>query len=170
MKLPIYTCSFHDELLVLREHLHKSDPMERFYLGCKRCSYAIPMQDTDQLVETLERFHMGNQADGYPIYKPGKTTAKNEKITVPPAEPPPKKSKVKLPKFSLEDEQKFGLILGLQGKITPTQIRKKYLSAIKQYHPDKVQHLGTEFQELAEEKTREIMEAYQFFKEKYQIN
>ena len=40
-------------------------------------------------------------------------------------------------------------------------IRKAYRSRIAMYHPDKVDHLGEEFQQLASEKTRELIRAYE---------
>ena len=41
------------------------------------------------------------------------------------------------------------------------KIRRRYRERLLQYHPDRVQHLGKEFQEMAERKTREITDAYQ---------
>jgi DnaJ-class molecular chaperone len=38
-----------------------------------------------------------------------------------------------------------------------------------QYHPDKVQHLGLDLQEAARRKTREIGEAYEYFRVKYNL-
>jgi len=38
---------------------------------------------------------------------------------------------------------------------------------VAKYHPDKVNHLAREFQDLAENKTKEINEAYQYFRNKY---
>jgi len=40
-------------------------------------------------------------------------------------------------------------------------IRSRYKEKLLQYHPDRVQHLGKEFEEMAERKTKEITEAYQ---------
>jgi hypothetical protein len=40
-------------------------------------------------------------------------------------------------------------------------IKAAYFNLIKQYHPDKVSHLGQEFQELADEKAQLINRAYQ---------
>ena len=40
-------------------------------------------------------------------------------------------------------------------------IRRRYKEKLLQYHPDRVQHLGVEFQEMAERKTKQITEAYQ---------
>ncbi len=41
------------------------------------------------------------------------------------------------------------------------EIKAAYLELIKQYHPDKVSHLGKEFQEIAKEKTQAINRAYE---------
>ena len=57
--------------------------------------------------------------------------------------------------------------LGLTGRVTLTEIRTRYREQIAQYHPDKVSHLGPELREVAEKRTREIMDAWQFFKTKY---
>ena len=48
-----------------------------------------------------------------------------------------------------------------------SDIEKRYRKIIKKYHPDKVAMMGDELQDLAEEKTKEIIEAYEYFKEKY---
>lgn len=39
-------------------------------------------------------------------------------------------------------------------------IRRRYREKLLQYHPDRVHHLGREFQEMAERKTKEITEAF----------
>jgi len=41
------------------------------------------------------------------------------------------------------------------------EIKAAYFNLIKQYHPDKVSHLGQEFQKLADEKTQLINQAYE---------
>lgn len=41
------------------------------------------------------------------------------------------------------------------------EIKAAYFNLIKQYHPDKVSHLGQEFQKLAAEKTQRINRAYE---------
>lgn len=40
-------------------------------------------------------------------------------------------------------------------------IKAAYRKLASQYHPDKVSHLGKEFQDLAEQRFKEIQEAYQ---------
>lgn len=51
-------------------------------------------------------------------------------------------------------------ILGLPRQADQEQIRSAYLRLVNQYHPDKVAHLGREFQELAEKRFKEIQNAY----------
>ena len=66
-----------------------------------------------------------------------------------------------------KDERYFGRVLGLSGKISKADITNRYKQLIAKYHPDKVLHLGTEFQQMAEQKTKQINEAYEFFRRKY---
>ncbi len=61
----------------------------------------------------------------------------------------------------------YGKLLGLKGKVTKTEIRKKYLKMISLYHPDKVAGMGKELRELAESKTKEINLAYEWLKNRY---
>ena len=51
-------------------------------------------------------------------------------------------------------------VLGLKPGATPEEIRTAYRRAVKTYHPDKVTHLGEDFQQLAKQKFVEIQEAY----------
>ena len=66
-------------------------------------------------------------------------------------------------------EEGYRQILGVTAEDSPATIRKKYKELLAKYHPDKVQHLGIEFQEMAERKTKAIMEAYEFFRKKYNL-
>lgn len=51
-------------------------------------------------------------------------------------------------------------ILGVSPHASQEEIRSAYRKQANRYHPDKVAHLGTEFQELAEKRFKEIQEAY----------
>ena len=51
--------------------------------------------------------------------------------------------------------------LGIDNKATKEEIRKAYKELVNRYHPDKVQHLGEEFRQLAEKRFKEIQQAYQ---------
>ena len=59
-------------------------------------------------------------------------------------------------------------ILGVTKGTARPDIRRHYRDLILQYHPDRVQHLGQELQQLAEEKTREINKAYQEIKKEWE--
>lgn len=60
-----------------------------------------------------------------------------------------------------EAERHFAT-LGLGKNASAAEIKKAYRSMSMQYHPDKVQNLGIEFQKMAEEKMKEINVAYDF--------
>jgi ABC-type Zn2+ transport system substrate-binding protein/surface adhesin len=70
---------------------------------------------------------------------------------------------------SVDPETRYSDILGVKGPISRDELKKRYREVIAKYHPDKVQHLGDEFQKMAEEKTKIIHEAYAYFKKKYNI-
>lgn len=53
-------------------------------------------------------------------------------------------------------------ILGVFEDASPEQITAAYKSAIGQYHPDKVAHMGIELRELAEKKSKQINAAYEY--------
>jgi len=52
-------------------------------------------------------------------------------------------------------------VLGIGKNASPEEISKAYRRLASQYHPDKVQHLGEDFRELAEMKFKEIQKAYE---------
>jgi DnaJ-domain-containing protein 1 len=66
-------------------------------------------------------------------------------------------------------EEEYRKILGVTNRDTPATIKARYKDLLTKYHPDKVQHLGVEFQEMAERKTKAIMEAYEFLQKKYSL-
>lgn len=51
-------------------------------------------------------------------------------------------------------------ILQIEPNATAVEIRRAYRALANKYHPDKIAHLGPEFQALAEEKFKEIQQAY----------
>jgi DnaJ like chaperone protein len=57
-------------------------------------------------------------------------------------------------------------VLGLEQDATDEEVKKAYRKLSMKYHPDKVRHLGDEFQKVAEEKMKEINAAYDHFKKK----
>lgn len=66
---------------------------------------------------------------------------------------------------SMEEKRCLG-ILGLEPGAGWPEIKKAYRALSMQYHPDKVRHLGEEFQQVAEEKMKEINNAYQFLEKR----
>lgn len=51
--------------------------------------------------------------------------------------------------------------LGVKRGASQDEIRTAYRQLVAQYHPDKVSHLGKEFQEMAHQKLIAIQEAYE---------
>ena len=73
--------------------------------------------------------------------------------------------------FDDKDEEFFEVL-----KITDdtprdfSHIKAVYRKKIAQYHPDKVSAMGPEIQEVAEQKAKEINEAYEHFRKKFSRN
>lgn len=61
------------------------------------------------------------------------------------------------------DEDPYA-ILGVSRNATQEEIKKAYYTLVAKYHPDKVNHLGDEFKELAHKKFIQIQKAYQKLK------
>jgi len=51
-------------------------------------------------------------------------------------------------------------VLNIPRNASQEEIKKAYKKLANKYHPDKVLHLGDEFKKLAEERFKEIQEAY----------
>jgi hypothetical protein len=52
-------------------------------------------------------------------------------------------------------------LLEVSPQASPEEIKAAYKRAVARYHPDKVSHLGKEFQELAHKKLLAIQQAYE---------
>ncbi len=57
-------------------------------------------------------------------------------------------------------DERYYRVLGLEPGASPEEIKKAYRNLSKKYHPDMVTSLGEEFRRDAEEKMKEINEAY----------
>ena len=70
---------------------------------------------------------------------------------------------------SEDSDTKMAKVLGLDKDQLAdfTEIKQTYRRAIAQYHPDKVSALGSEIQDVAEKKAKEINQAYEFFHNKF---
>ncbi len=55
-------------------------------------------------------------------------------------------------------------MLGANPPDSDAEIKKKYKQIIRQYHPDRVAHLGQELKGLAAQKTTEINAAYELIR------
>jgi len=64
-------------------------------------------------------------------------------------------------------ENKYSKVLGLSGGESIKDIESSYRKLIKMYHPDKVASMGKEIIKTAEEKTKELNDAYDFFKKNH---
>jgi DnaJ like chaperone protein len=60
--------------------------------------------------------------------------------------------------------EQYYAVLGLEPGADMETVKKAYRKLSMQYHPDKVRHLGDEFRTVAEEKMKEINQAYDYFK------
>jgi DnaJ-class molecular chaperone len=52
------------------------------------------------------------------------------------------------------------MLFGVGPDVSPAVLRARYHEMIAKYHPDKTQHLGEEIQQLAQDKTQQIIWAY----------
>jgi DnaJ like chaperone protein len=55
-------------------------------------------------------------------------------------------------------------VLGVRRGASQQELKNAYRELVNKYHPDKVSHLGDEFQKLAEIRFKEIQQAYQELK------
>jgi hypothetical protein len=73
------------------------------------------------------------------------------------------------PKSEANAELLFAKVLGLNGRVTREDVKRRWRELTVQYHPDKVAHLGPKLREVAEQEMKAINEAYDYFRNKYQI-
>jgi DnaJ like chaperone protein len=64
------------------------------------------------------------------------------------------------------DDQHAYDVLGITMLPDGAALKRIYRELVSQYHPDKVQHLAPEFKAVADQKIREINQAYDFLKNK----
>ena len=61
-------------------------------------------------------------------------------------------------------------ILEIEKSATDDEVKKAYRRMAVKYHPDKVTHLGDEFQKAAKEKFQKVQEAYDAIKKERRLN
>jgi len=67
----------------------------------------------------------------------------------------------------VDTETSHAQVLGLGGRVTFADIKKHYRQRMLEYHPDKVAGLGPKLRDLAEEESKKINAAFEFFEAKY---
>jgi DnaJ-domain-containing protein 1 len=67
----------------------------------------------------------------------------------------------------VSEEKRCAKILGLSGKVTVQQVKQAYRDQVKQYHPDRVAHLGPKLKAVADQEMKDLNEAYAYLKNKY---
>ena len=143
-----------------------------FKFTCKSCGFEIVTQLTKvgYLVK-CEKCNINNVIPRNATAIPGdkKSKTKNKQRSDDKKDNFKRDKKAKQKKYIKKSdlEHKMGKILELEGKIFWVDIKKQYKNLMKQYHPDKVENLGKELKDLSKRKTIEIMEAYEYFKNKY---
>ena len=60
--------------------------------------------------------------------------------------------------------------IGLLTKYSDSEVKKAFRKMASKFHPDKVHHLGDEFQKMAEEKFKSVNDAYQQIKKERNLN
>lgn len=61
-------------------------------------------------------------------------------------------------------------VLGIEPTATEEEIKKAYRQMAVRYHPDKVAHMGEEYQKGAKEKFQKVQDAYENIKKERGIN
>ncbi len=101
----------------------------------------------------------------YFIYRPAKIRAKSQRAYYQEGEGRRRESYQENQKRAQTDKR-FSKsnpyeVLGVRRQASIDDIKSAYRKLAAKYHPDKVVHLGDEFRTLAEQKFKEIQEAYQ---------
>lgn len=68
------------------------------------------------------------------------------------------------------DEEYYSYLLNISLNATVQEIKIGYKKAMKGNHPDRFEHLGEDFRNIAEARTKLINEAMEYFKDKYNFN
>ena len=156
----------HLNFLLVDYLINKGDKNSGFYNGIlksigKRPSNSSNNYKTYNQYERREKKETYEKYDGYEKYE---RYEKFEKYT--------STNKKNFDVLTATDPQKarhYGNILELKGSLQKSEIRKKYLKLVGQYHPDKVESLGKDLRKMADERTKEINEAYEWIKNKHNL-
>jgi len=70
----------------------------------------------------------------------------------------------------VKDSQADYKILEIESSVSDEELKKAYRKMAIKYHPDKVSHLGEDFQKMAKEKFQKVQEAYENIKKSRGLN
>jgi DnaJ-domain-containing protein 1 len=70
----------------------------------------------------------------------------------------------------LPEDYEYARVLGLEKPIDLKVVKSTYRKIIAQYHPDRVVAMGPEIKEVAEKKAKEINEAYEHLRKKFDLS
>ena len=70
----------------------------------------------------------------------------------------------------LPEDYEYARVLGLKEPIDLKVVKSTYRKIIAQYHPDRVVAMGPEIKEVAEKKAKEINEAYEHLRKKFDLS
>lgn len=138
-------------------------PNDRSYYQ-KRASYEEKI-DTDESQSTYANSYDKGSNDSKSYEKEKKSENQEENKSEYQEEEYTYNSNQNKAKYS--EEQIMAFRLDLRGKVNMQDIKNAYRKRIKEYHPDRVANLGKKLQELAQNESREIIEAYDYFMNKY---
>ena len=116
-------------------------------------SFTINKRDSEYIrrIRILKREHFGLTADsGSPPPQTNRSQRSNNYRTN--------------SDFDTDDEEEhadYHAVLGVQSDASQQQIKEAYRQRMREYHPDKVAHLGPDLRSLAESKAKQINEAYE---------
>jgi len=99
---------------------------------CENADFSYFFDDDDKLKQEIENAFRNSQ-------KSDSKTSKNRKLTL----------------------QEAYNILGIEATATIDEIKQAYRKKVKEYHPDLVENLGNDIKDLAQQKIKEINQAYE---------
>lgn len=71
---------------------------------------------------------------------------------------------VEQPRQLSDEDHKFAQVLGVHPQASADELEQAYQASLAKNHPNNVAHLDMEFRQVAERRTREIEEAYEYLK------
>ncbi|MFP4348643.1 MAG: DnaJ domain-containing protein [Thermodesulfobacteriota bacterium] len=114
--------------------------------------YVRRMMKEQEGQQTTYRTHQQGREGGYYRWRTEQEAAGGFGARQEQARPQPPPSSGKKDPYS---------VLGVRPGASSEEIKHAYRELANKYHPDKVAHLGEDFQTLAEDRFKEIQEAYQ---------